>query len=141
MAQALTGSGVYWGRSPIVTRPVSPVPVPVPVTSSMPAPATPPVAASPVITAPRPAPVLLSPISGNAIQSSIFQPSHTTAVIETQALAGPDTGFSMLTDGAAPAPLAMMPAAETPTGFLGLDQNTWLVLLVVLAAIIVMVMS
>lgn len=139
-------SSVYWGRPvPVVSRPPTstpapaPAPVPVPVTVPVRAPLAYPQPAAPALIS---APVI-SPLSGQPVQSSIFHPQATTAVIEAQAQAGPQTGLDIIAGGS---PDAYQPAGVTqiPTVAPALNGNgsdIWLVLLVVLAAIIVMVMA
>lgn len=77
------------------------------------------------------------------MQTSIFQPTHTPATIVEQA-SGPMTGADIISSGQMQtqvvASLTPQPVASS-AGFLNLDANTWLVLLVVLAAVIAMVLG
>jgi hypothetical protein len=129
--------------SPVVAgRPLGPASLPVPIFR----PVTRPIVPNPPATPPA------SPISGNPVQTSILQPTHTTSTIIEQAAYGyqePTPSFST-----APAPVALpefstgkniVGAEGTTSGttsqapgstFLGFDQSTLLILLVLFAIIL-----
>jgi hypothetical protein len=120
--------------APVVAAPTTAAPIPTPISTQRP---------TGPITAPLPvAPKPVSPISGNPVQVSIFQPTQTPSLIVSGS-GGPMTGLDYITAQQAPVVGQVIPAnAPAPTvGFLNLDTNTWLVLLIVLAAVIVMVIG
>lgn len=104
--------------------------------------------AQPPILAPTTPPT--SPISGQPIQTSIFQPTATPSLITAQTqtpniqLTGsnysePPTTFSP--QQAQPSIVPNLPAVATDNLPGGLNQNTWLVILALVAVIVVLVMQ
>lgn len=162
------GVATYRASSTIVRAPTAPTPiVPYRPTVAPVNPAPPRMIPTPVLpTAPishivQTAPPI-SPISGQPINTSIFQPTSTPALIQAQASASTDSSFAMSgssyaqpqssfsapsTPPTAPAPYQSVgnaPAQTTSGGFLdslGISTNTLLVILAIIAVVVFMVAS
>lgn len=130
----------------VVSSPVLSSPVAAPVAPVRP------IVAAPVVPVASP----ISPISGQPINTSIFQPTSTPSIIAAQANASTDARFALTgssyaepqsalaapTSGAVAAP-AFYQSGSSNAGeaspVLGIDSSTWLVILVIIAAVVFMV--